>query len=168
MIINKIGDKIMRIISFKKEFLDLLLSSRKQQTSRKKKEGKYVPKIGEQFAIYNELRTPIITKPIRKLTPAGVRRYQDQAACCPLAGHYYAHLLGIVTLTNVYEITPSCYLPTDSGCGFLERWARMDGFKSFSDANRWFTETYDSDWIDRTYVVQQWEKWDEVYFYAED
>jgi len=44
----------------------------------------------------------------------------------------------------------------------------MDGFKSFGDANRWFTETYDSDWIDRTYVVQQWEKWDEVYFYAED
>ena len=160
----------MKIRSFKAQFLDDLLSSKKQQTSFLK--GKQAYKVGEQIGIYNQLRVAVKNKPIRKLTEAGNRYYWNNHhfwnSPCPVENSYFAHKLGVVTLTNVYEFTPVQHLGTDHGEDFLDRWAKLDDFKNFHDAVFWFIENVGMDWMDKTYDVLQWQGWDEVYFYAED
>ena len=160
----------MKVKSFNVEFLDDLLRSKKQQTSWLS--GKQIYEVGEQIAIYNQMELAIYNNPVRRLTITGKRHYYEyldkpQLPC--LKDYFFANLLGIVTLTNVYEFQPSrCLFKTDHGADFLDIWAQQDGFKDFDDANEWFVKNVSVDWMDKIYDVLQWKTWDEVYFFAED
>ena len=162
----------MKRLSFNKQFLDDLLASRKQQTSRKKRKITY--EVGEQIGInLPPMGGKISKQPIRKLTSTGKNCYWNNHLFwntpCPVENSYFVYRLGIVTLTNIYEFKPIEHMSdSDHDEDFLDRWARADSFENRYEAAKWFCEAYGIDWMDKTYVVLQWKKWDKVSFYAED
>ena len=162
----------MPAISFNRQFLDALLRGDKQQTTRKQTDR---TKVGDTAQIYIEQRVQLTDKPIRVMTGAGTTaiadrvndaRYNYPAECPPspfldkFEPVYYAHLLGKVEITEVYDM-----LPLQCTCG-EEAWAKKDGFAGYGDASAWFESNYGEGWVDRWWTVIRWQGWAERYFEA--
>lgn len=149
----------MPAISFQGEWLDMLLSSSKQQTTRKQT-GRV--KVGDIAHIYIEQRRRIADKPPRPMTCVGhdvmcERSYPKAFGQVS----YPAHFLGKVVITEVRDIRPCELSKTE-----LVEWAWDDGFDTFSDANTWFTDKYGDEWMFRAWTVIRWGGWAERYFEA--
>ena len=159
----------MPAISFNRQFLDALLRGDKQQTTRKQTDR---IKVGDTAQIYIEQRARITGKPIRVMTGAGMyaianrvndAQYNYPAECLasPFRDNfergYYAHILGEVNITEVYDMCP---------CDNSARstWAKDDGFTNFGCADKWFTERYGDEWYQQTWTVIRWAGWTERYF----
>ena len=176
----------MPALSFQEMWLDALLSGRKKQTTRATDRIK----VGHVCSIYNQQRKRIIEKPIRQLTPMGVRVVQSKICSDPYPIYpdppemvsndlmfqhvYYAHFLGKVEIVDVHSMIPS-----ETPSKELEAWAWADGFDGFSrldplggeheiTANEWFTMNYGDDWMNRTWYVIRWDGWLERYFEPDD
>ena len=163
----------MPAISFQRQFLDALLRGDKQQTTRKHTDR---IKVGDTAQIYIEQRAPLTGKPIRVMTGAGTTAIADRVndaqynypAECPPSPFrdkfepvYYAHILGEVWITEVYDIIPRCMDGENS-------WARDDGFFNIEAANDWFTERYGDGWADMQWTVIKWNGWMLRYFEPEN
>ena len=162
----------MPAISFNPEFLDALLSGRKQQTPRPipPVPPKVLPKrplfkVGDVAHIYNQQRRRIVDKPLRLLTATGLQMFRDGYPFVKTdrytEGHH-AHFLGKVEIGYVSVILP-CRMQDYA----LAAWAYRDGFMNFVDADVWFTDHYDECWIDRKWAVVGWDGWLERYFEPE-
>lgn len=163
--------------SFEPIFIDDLLSSDKEQTTREPTPPPKPPrvKVGDAMQIYVLQRVPIVDKPVRQMTAIGTTVMADRVndpkynypAECPImptglrydVPYYYAHFLGIVEITEVYD-----FVPMDTHEVELKAWAQADGFKDMFDASHWFTNRYGNDWIYRTWTVSRWDGWVERYF----
>ena len=149
----------MPAISFQEEWIDKLLSGTKQQTTRPQTDR---IKVGDVCTIYNQQRAQITDKPLRMLTVSGIGAMQNRGyPSVPnfLNANYYAHFLGKVKITEVYDIIPS----TLSG-NELEVWAMGDGFDCWGDAYAWFESRYGDNWMEDTFTVIKWNGWLERYF----
>ena len=171
----------MPALSFTEEWLNKLLSGDKQQTTRPQTTRIW---IGDPIVnIYNQQRRRIADKPLRRLTKDGVRVMTQKTA----EGKYpyppewhtnksYAHFLGKVEITEVYDI-----LPCEMSGAELNEWAIADGFHGFHPwssissngiqqdigANMWFLNRYGDGWMLRTWTVERWDGWLERYFEPE-
>lgn len=169
---------MMPAISFDPKFLDALLSGIKQQTTRSvppdpPKRPRF--QVGDIAHIYNQQRRRITEKAVRQMTGAGTTAMADRVndpkyyypVACPvveMSGYgdipsYYAHLLGKVEITEVYDIHP--HLMSDRP---LEEWARADGFPDFASARCWFEIRYGARWMHQWFTVIRWDGWLERYF----
>jgi hypothetical protein len=151
----------MPAYSFQPEFLYPLLMSTKDQTTRPFTNKAHVGDIGY---IYIQQRMQIATKPLLRLTQAGIDMVRRR--CYPIIpefyqGIYHAHFLGTVQIAQVIDIHP---------CGmddkYLLGWAVDDGFANFEAADEWFSGQYDENWMDDWWTVVLWEGWLERYFEA--
>ena len=164
----------MPALSFQEKWLDKLLSSTKQQTTRQQTAR---IKVGDVCSIYNQQRRRIIDKALRGLTDFGYGqmdrlskrngKYPPLPFTNPIR-QYPAHLLGKVKITEVYDIHP-CGM-TD---GELKAWAVADGFTDSANlgftevelADMWFRAHHrDDGWRRRTWTVIRWDGWQERYF----
>jgi hypothetical protein len=163
--------------SFYREWIDPLLRCEIQQTTRPQTDRFHIGvHIGDTGYIYIEQRRRIIDKPLRTPTPAGeefiFRMIEDegrypQPELHPRGGYsvdpYYAHFLGTVKITEVYDLYPY-NTPLDE----LGEWAHADGFDTFETADVWFTKQYDEEWDLRHWTVIRWQGWLERYFEPEE
>ena len=149
----------MPALSFQGEWLDKLLSSEKQQTTRQQTDR---VKVGDVCNIYNQQRRRIIDKPLRGLTDIGIAMMPMDRYPFPKPGMHYAHFLGKVLITEVYDM-----LPLQCTCG-EEAWAKKDGFGGYGDASAWFEAKYGEGWVDRWWTVIRWNGWLERYFEPAD
>ena len=160
--------------SFGDEWLDPLLRSDKQGTTRPQSTR---IKVADIVSIYIKQRGRIVDKPIRQMTAIGTTAMADRVndptyhypAECPVMPigqsydlpYYYAHFLGKVEITEVYDIHP-CEMSEDE----LIAWAQADGFKHFhptvvppdrlyDGANMWFQRRYGNDWMQRWWTVER-------------
>jgi hypothetical protein len=156
----------MPAISFQRGFLDALLSGSKQQTTRRQTDR---IKVGDVCNIYIEQRTRITEKMMRRVTPLGEEviiakilsgTYPEIPDKLYVYPEYYAHFLGKVVITEVFNLTPACLDGENS-------WARADGFFNIEAANEWFAKRYGEDWIHQTWTVIRWNGWTERYFNPE-
>ena len=149
----------MPALSFQEEWLDKLLRGDKQQTTRPQTTRIW---IGDPIVhIYNQQRRRIADKPLRLLTKAGIAmmpmdRYPFPSNNPPM---HYAHFLGKVEITEVYDFVPMETHETE-----LEAWAHADGFEDMINASDWFTHRYSNDWVYQTWTVIKWNGWTERYF----
>jgi len=164
----------MPALSFKREWIDALLSGTKTQTTRKPSSPGKPPRfvVGDLVMMYVEQRGKISTKPMYPTTAKGQNEiYQKilKGIYPPSAPgrvrfsdlqSYYAHFLGIVTVSSVSTITPSEMTVED-----LEAWAWADGFCDFDDGDRWFVKHYSYDhWDHQKWEVIHWAGWDIRYY----
>lgn len=168
----------MPALSFKEEWLDKLLRGDKQQTTRPQTTRIW---IGDPIVhIYNQQRRRIIDKPLRRTTADGrelILHKIESEKTYPSLGcidTYFAHFLGKVKITEVYDIHPCEMSESD-----LETWAKKDGFECFDpeiltiesinkSANWWFSERYGNEWVQRWWTVVRWDGWLERYFLADE
>lgn len=153
----------MPAISFQEEWIDKLLSGKKQQTTRQQTER---IKVGDVCSIYNQQRRRIIDKALRGLTDFGYGqmtqlskrngKYPPLPFTNPIR-QYPAHLLGKVKITEVFDV-----LPVNS-CN-RSAWAKHDGFDNFTCADTWFEKRYGENWMSKTWTVIRWDGWQERYF----
>ena len=155
----------MASLSFGPEFLDPLLLGEKQQSSRPYTNRFHVGDLGQ---IYIQQRSPIATKPLRRLTPDGRAmisdRIQQNGYPCKTSFSsdlYYAHFLGTIRIAEVVDIHP-IGMEDD----YLEAWSADDGFSTFSEADKWFTDMYNDTWMDHWWTVVLWDDWVDRYFDA--
>ena len=163
----------MPVISFDPGFLDALLRGDKQQTTRKPTAR---IKVGDTAQIYIKQRAKITDKPVRVMTDEGMKTITDRVndaqynypAKCPRSPFrdkfepvYYAHILGKVYITEVYDM-----LPAQNSS--RSQWAKADGFTNFTCADTWFTERYGEEWVDKWWTVIRWDEWQERYFLADE
>ncbi|OEU74053.1 MAG: hypothetical protein BA864_06900 [Desulfuromonadales bacterium C00003093] len=149
----------MPALSFHHGWLDQLLLSEKQQTTRPQNTRFHV---GDTAHIYIEQRRRIIDKPLRRLTYAGIDMvYARHYPFIPdfHKAIYHAHFLGIVVLTEVFDIHP-----TEMSLPEFKAWVLADGFTDTLAAGDWFVEQYDEDWQERWWTVVRWDGWQEQYF----
>jgi hypothetical protein len=163
----------MPALSFQPEWLNKLLNSTKQQTTRQQTDR---IKPGDTCHIYNQQRGRIADKSVRKLTADGIATMPMNRYPFPKPGMHYAHFLGKVRIAEVYDIHP-CEMTEEE----LEVWARADGFKDFhptyriftkgihedDGANMWFQRRYGDGWMRQWWTVIQWDGWLERYFEPE-
>jgi hypothetical protein len=149
---------MMPAISFQPEFIDALLLSTKQQTTRQFTSRFHV---GDTGHIYIQQRMPITEKPLRRLTSVGIDVMHERGY--PEFHHaiYHAHFLGTVEIAHVIDIHP-CNMDDE----YLEGWAVDDGFADFCAADAWFSSTYNENWMDDWWTVVLWEGWTARYFEA--
>ena len=171
--------------SFGPEWLNPLLRCDKQGTTRPQHNR---IKVGDIVSIYNQQRRRILDKPIMALTHEGCvmmeQRIKDMNypllpfynPISEYALKYYAHFLGKVEITEVYDIHP-----IEMSGEELEEWAWSDGFKDFhpinqiftkgihegDGANMWFQRRYGDEWMRQTWTVERWHGWVERYFEPE-
>ena len=178
---NKGGD-LMPAHSFGPEWIDPLLRSGKQGTTRPQHDR---IKVGDTVSIYIKQRQPTISKPLRICTEDGKWNIRELMKTRPhypqlfynsegqkIYPHlldwgakrvrYYAHFLGKVEITEVYDIRP-----IEMSDEELEAWAWADGFKDFWEADEWFLSKYPGHWMQRTWTVERWHGWVERYFEPE-
>ncbi len=151
----------MPALSFQEEWLLKLLNGTKQQTTRPQTDR---IKVGDIVNVYNQQRRRITDKPLLMLTVSGIEAMHDRGyQFVPdfLNAHYYAHFLGKVEITEVYDITPWCMDGANS-------WAVADGFFNIEAADEWFTERYGDGWMHQTWTVIRWDGWQERYFEPEE
>ena len=176
----------MPALSFQEMWLKKLLDGTKQQTTRGQTDR---IKPGDVCHIYNQQRRRIADKPTLQMTELGKAVISqkrlipyDKRAYPPvhndtwIRGRYYAHFLGKVRLTEVYDIHPCEMTEVE-----LKAWAVADGFKGFHPtgvfpeqlcsldpgANMWVQRRYGDDWMQRWWTVERWDGWLERYFLAE-
>jgi len=169
----------MPALSFQEMWLDDLLSGCKRQTTRANNRIK----VGNICSMYNEQRKRITAKPLRKTTFEGRQEisYRINAYGYPASvelepynisfelSWYYAHFLGKVEITEVYDIYPYEMSKED-----IRAWAKADGFEDSANleftplelADTWFRSRYGDDWMDHTWVAIRWDEWLERYFEA--
>ena len=150
----------MTAISFNPEWLDALLSCDKQQTTRPQRDRF---RVGDMAQIYIQQRRPILGKPIRKMTYEGIDKMFERSY--PYVSEfrkarYHAHYLGVVRITEVYDIKPRCMDGENA-------WAVDDGFFNIEAADKWFAKQYGEGWRDQTWTVVRWDGWQERYFSPE-
>lgn len=155
----------MPAISFQHRFIDALLRGDKQQTTRKMTNR---VKVGDTAQIYIDQRVPLTDKPIRQMTDAGLIAMAKPVRKIPCPSgplkrygvmpSFYAHFLGKVQITEVYDI-----LPLQCTCG-EEAWAKRDGFAGYADASAWFESKYGEGWVGKWWTVIRWDGWAERYF----
>lgn len=177
----------MSALSFQEEWLDKLLRGDKQQTTRPQTTRIWT---GDPIVhIYNQQRRRIADKEVRTPTEAGIKvifqmidegRYpkpDDLDNGDWTVNPYYAHFLGKVEITEVYDIHPC-----DMSGVELNEWAVNDGFHGFHPwssissnsiqqdigANMWFLDRYGDGWMRRTWTVIRWAGWIEQYFLADE
>lgn len=161
------GGGLMPALSFQEEWLNKLLRGDKQQTTRPQTDR---IKVGDIVSMYNQQRRRIIDKPLLRLTADGVRVMTQKT----VEGTYpyppewhtnksYAHFLGKVEISEVFDITPS-----EMHWQALEAWAWADGFKDFATARCWFEIRYGARWMHQTWTVIRWNDWQERYFKPEE
>jgi hypothetical protein len=151
----------MPALSFQPEFIDALLLSTKQQTTRPFISRFHVGDIGH---IYIQQRRPITEKPLRRLTSVGIDVIHERGyPMIPEFHHaiYHAHFLGTVEIAQVVDIHP-CNMADE----YLEGWAVDDGFADFGAADAWFSSTYNENWMNDWWTVVLWEGWLDRYFKA--
>ena len=151
----------MPAYSFQPEFIDPLLLSTKEQTTRTFTNKAHVGDIGY---IYIQQRMKIVKKPLRRLTREGIdAMHECMYPTIPEfhQGIYHAHFLGTVEIAEVIDIHPGGMADKH-----LEGWAVDDGFPDFCAADEWFTGQYDANWMDDWWTVVLWEGWLERYFEA--
>ena len=151
----------MPAISFNQQFLDALLRGDKQQTTRKQTDR---IKVGDICHLYIEQRNRITEKPLRKSTKLGYGLIASKIIAKAYPGipdrdymMYYAHFLGKVEITEVYDVLPI------NSCG-KEAWAKHDGFDDFTTADKWFADRYGEKWMSQYWTVIRWHGWTERYF----
>lgn len=147
--------------SYQEPWLDPLLLSEKEQTTRPQTDRFHV---GDTVHIYIQQRLPILSKPLRHMTDAGIDAMRKRGYPFLLEFHkaiYPAHFLGKVVLTEVYNIHP-CDMSGEE----LEAWAWADGFGSPTSAGEWFVRQYGEDWQEQWWTVTRWHGWLERYFHA--
>ena len=165
----------MPALSFQGEWLDKLLSGSKQQTTRPQTDRF---KVGYIVNVYNQQRRRITDKVMRRVTPLGegviiekiiagtypdiqdTRPTQDRTDRVVVVPNYYAHFLGKVEITEIYDMSPV-------DCSGRSEWAKADGFTNFGCADTWFTKRYGENWYKQTWTVIRWDGWLERYFDAE-
>ena len=156
----------MPAISFQREFLDALLRGDKQQTTRRPADR---IKVGDVCNIYIDQRVRIADKMVRRVTPLGEEviiakimsgQYPEISDRVYVVPEYYAHFLGKVRITKVYDMCP-CDNSARSA------WAKADGFTNFGVADKWFTARYGEDWYLQMWTVIRWGGWTERYFEPE-
>lgn len=143
----------MSALSFGEEWLELLLSGYKKQTTRPK--TKRINE-GDEVVVYNQQRRCIIDKPLRIMTHTGYdvmckRGYPDVSG----RKSYHAHLLGKVLITEVYDTK----IDDDP-----DQWANDDGFYDFAYADTWFRDHHGDGWREMTWTIIKWVCWTERYF----
>jgi hypothetical protein len=151
----------MPALSFGRRWLDPLLESTKQHTTRPQTDR---IKVGAVTNIYIEQRRRILDKPLRRMTLIGIDAMYERGY--PMVSAFYqaaypAHYLGKVEITDVYDI----HFPEMSG-EELEAWAWLDDFKDFDQADAWFTDQYNAGWMSRAWTGIGWHGWLERYFSA--
>ena len=147
--------------SYQEPWLDPLLLSEKEQTTRPQTDRFHV---GDTVHIYIQQRRRIIDKPLRHMTDAGIDAMRKRGYPFTSGFHkaiYPAHFLGKVVLTEVYDIHP-CDMSGEE----LEAWAWVDGFDSPTQAGEWFVRQYGEDWQEQWWTVTRWHGWLERYFHA--
>jgi len=167
----------MVAISFNPQFLDPLLRSDKQQTTRPQTERF---KVGDIAHIYIGQRRRITEKPLRTPTQVGAamifQMIEDEGRyprpeCDASFGYsidpYYAHFLGKVRITGANLFKPSRH-KGHGGIMYREMWAKHDGFKDFASADDWFLSRYGDDWMQQIWTVIRWNSWLERYFEPEN
>lgn len=147
--------------SYQPVWLDPLLLSDKEQTTRPQTKRFHV---GDTVHIYIQQRLPILSKPFRRLTYAGIDMVYRRGY--PLIPEFHkaiypAHFLGTVVLTEVYDIHP-CEMSLPD----FKAWAMADGFADTLAAGDWFTEQQGEDWQEQWWTVTRWHEWKERYFQA--
>ena len=162
----------MPALSFQEEWIDKLLSGSKQQTTRPQTDR---IKVGDVCSIYNQQRRKITDKMMLCTTPIGeeiilAKIRSEQYPAIPdevyVVPEYYAHFLGKVEITEVYERTFDMMLirRSEHEWRMANAWALSDGFKDFWGADTWFTAKYGDDWMQQTWTVIRWNGWLEKYF----
>lgn len=168
----------MSAISFKREWITALLTGDKKQTTRRPPPEGKPPRfvVGDLASIYIEQRGRIANKPLYPTTAQGramifQKILDGKYPCLPTfieedrvrytdLGHYCAHFLGIVRITEVATICPAEMSGED-----LESWAWADGFCDFDAGDRWFVKHHsDKAWADQTWDVVRWSRWEYRYF----
>lgn len=151
----------MPALSFQRRWLDKLLSGSKQQTTRPQTDR---IKVGDICNIYNQQRRRIIDKPLRILTREGIASMPMDRYPFPKPGMHYAHFLGKVRITEVYDLYPYD-APLDS---VLVDWAHADGFDTVENADVWFMKRYGEEWDLMHWTVIRWTGWIVRYFEPEE
>jgi len=164
----------MPALSFKREWINTLLSGGKTQTTRKPTTPGKPPRIkpGDLCQIYIEQRRKISDKPIYPTTDLGrthiYQKILDGKYPNPVQstihyddlGNYYAHFLGTVYVTNIYTLNPS-----NLGYEELNEWAWRDGFCNFDIGDQWFCKHHNNaNWKQQRWDVIQWDTWEEKYY----
>ena len=168
----------MPALSFRREWINALLTGDKTQTTRRPtpagKPSRFT--VGDTASIYIEQRGKITSKPIYQTTkPGRVLFFQkvldgvypsitannpDHSTCYTDFGQYYAHFLGTVKIVEVKTIQPSQMTGED-----LEAWAWADGFYDFDEGDRWFVKHHSTTtWSKQTWEVIRWNSWEQRYF----
>lgn len=162
----------MPALSFKREWIDALLTGDKLQTTRKPRLGKPSVTVGDHVHVYVEQRGKIDSKPVYPTTPNGAflihQKILDGKYPNPVAGiaqridldFYYAHYLGIVIVSAVETIHPS-EMTSDE----LEDWAWRDGFRDFDEGDLWFIRHHsDISWSMQAWDVIRWTEWETLHY----
>lgn len=157
----------MPALSFQEEWLDMLLTGSKKQTTRPRTDR---IKVGDICHIYNQQRRRIDQKEMRTPTTEGADmiyhhievegnypRPHLQKGRAYSIDPYYAHFLGKVYISEVYDMIPAA---NSTQCV----WAADDGFDNFIAADTWFTQRYGMRWQSATWTVIRWSGWTERYF----
>lgn len=155
------GRWLMPAQSYQERWLDPLLLSEKEQTTRPQTDRFHV---GDTTHIYIEQRRRILDKPLRRMTYAGIDMVYHRSYPFIPEFHkaiYHAHFIGKVVLTEVFDIHP-CEMSLPK----FKAWALADGFADTLAAEDWFVAQYGEDWKDRWCTVTRWDGWQERYFQA--
>lgn len=110
----------MALINFQKQFADDVRSGKKRQTIRAPR--KYPIKAGETLYLYTGLRT----KNTEKLVEVE----------CKSVDEIYISRAGLATIKNDGEVVSLPYVE------FQEDFAKADGFDSWKDMRKWFSDTH--------------------------
>ena len=165
----------MPALSFKREWIQALLTGSKTQTTRRPRIGRRkAPRIkeGDNVHVYVEQRRPISEKPVYPTTKNGrtliYQKILDGRYPSPVEdtisytdlGSYYAHFLGIVEVTRILTLHP-CDLTHDE----KQEWAWADGFSDFDTGDKWFVKHHtDYAWTEQAWDVIQWSGWEKRYY----
>lgn len=151
----------MPLLTFSiREHVPLILSGEKAQTTRLI--GKRKLAVGDTLYLYFKPRMKKGTclNCIRPDCPDFSIDTPDDKDCRftnYLGGHNWKNYFGeaiIESLLSIKEIL-------DWDWNARDEWAKLDGFKDFREANKWFTKKYGKDWMNLPFQVISWKpKWE--------
>lgn len=182
----------MVALSFKREWIDALLSGDKMQTTRKPTPPGKPPRVkeGDVCQIYLEQRMRISEKLLRQTTVAGreqiLKKIQEEKYPPPPGMQFegeeipvvrYSDLAPVVRysdlglyyahflgMVEVAEVYEVC--PAEMCGDDLDAWAWCDGFPGFDEGDMWFVRHYGEGWLDQVWTAIRWNGWKERYFEA--